>query len=62
MSSTLTERPIICGQGMQRKRRTEQLSVENGRFMELQSIKNDEASEVLAGQVKELTAANVIST
>ena len=35
-------RVTICGQGMQRKRRTEQLSFENGRVMELKIIKHDE--------------------
>ena len=40
-------RVIICGQGMQRKRRTEQLSFENGRVMELKLIKHDEALKEL---------------
>ena len=40
-------RIIICGQGMQRKRRTEQLSLENSRVMEVKFIKHD-------GAIKEL--------
>jgi len=38
---------IICRQGMQRKRRTEQLSLGNGKVMELKLIKHDEALKEL---------------
>ena len=54
LSSTLTERPIISGQGIQRKRWTEELNLGNGEVMKLNSIKHDEALEDLAGQLKEL--------
>ena len=36
-------RIIICRQGMQRKKRTEQLRLGNGKVMELKLIKHDEA-------------------
>ena len=39
MSSTLTERLLICGQGMQGKSWTEKLSLGNGEVMELELIK-----------------------
>ena len=38
----------ICGQGMQRNRRTEQLSLEKGEIMELKIIKHDEVLKGLA--------------
>ena len=47
-------RMIVCGQGVQWKRRTEQLSLENDRVIELKCIKNDQALKDLAGQLKEL--------
>ena len=53
---------IICGQRIQRKRRTEQLSVENSIVMEFKSIYNDGALADLAGQIKELNATNILST
>ena len=43
LSSTLIERLIICGQGMQRNRWTEKLSIGNGKVMELNLIKHDGA-------------------
>ena len=42
-------RIAICGKGMQRKKRTEQLSLRNGRAMELKLVKNDEALYELKG-------------
>ena len=38
---------IICGPGMQRKRRAGQLSLENGRVIELKLIKHDETLKEL---------------
>ena len=38
---------VICGQGMQRNRWTEQLSFGNGKVMELKLIKHDEALKEL---------------
>ena len=52
MSRKLTERLIIFGLGMLRKRWTGQLSLGNGEFMELKKIKHDEALKGLAGQLK----------
>ena len=49
----LIERLVIYGKVMQRKRRTEQPSIENGKVMELKLIKHDKALEGLAGQLKE---------
>ena len=46
-------RVIICGKGMQRKRRTEQLSFEHGRVMKLKLIKHDKALQELM-KLKEL--------
>ena len=40
-------RIIICGEGMQRERITEQLSLENGKVMELKLIEHDEALKEL---------------
>ena len=40
-------RMIICGQGIQRKRRIEQLNLENGRVEELKLIKHDETLKEL---------------
>ena len=45
--------PIICWQGIHRKRWTEQLSLGCGEVMELKLIKHDETLEDLAGQLKE---------
>ena len=45
-------RIIICGNEIQRHRRTEQLSPENGRVMEMQFIKNVGALKDLAGPLK----------
>ena len=36
-------RVLICRQGMQRKKKTEQLRLGNGKVMELKLIKHDEA-------------------
>ena len=55
-------RMIHCGQGMQSKRRTEKLSLENGIVTELKFIKNDKALKDPAGQLKELNATYIIST
>ena len=51
-SSTLTERLIMCGQGIQRKRWIEQLGLGNGEVMELKFIQNDEALKYFAEQLK----------
>ena len=53
LSSALTERPIICEQGIQRKGWTEELSLGDGEVMDLILIKQDEALEDLAKQLKE---------
>ena len=42
-SSTQRKLDRICGQGIQRKGRSEQLSLVNGEVMELKFIKHDEA-------------------
>ena len=47
---------IICGQGTERKIRTEQPSLENSRVVELTFLKNVEALYHIAGQIKELNA------
>ena len=41
------QKMIICRQGMQRKRRTEQLSLGNGKVMELKLVKHDDALQEL---------------
>ena len=58
LSSTLSERPIICGRGIQRKRWTEQLSIGNGKFMELKLTNG--ALNDLAVKLKELFSALTI--
>ena len=46
---------IVCGQGIQRKRWTEQLSLGNGKVMELKLIKHDKGlNEVAKGIMKRL--------
>ena len=55
-------RIIICAQGTQRKGRTEQLSLENGRAMELKFIRNDAVLKDLAGQLIELSTTKILST
>ena len=47
LSGSLTERLLICGQGMHVKSWTEQLSLGNGEVMELNLIKNDGALKEL---------------
>ena len=44
---------IICGQEMQRKRWTKQMSLGNGKVLELKLIKHDEVLKDPAGQLKE---------
>ena len=41
------QKMIICKQGIQRKRRTEQLGLGNGRVMELKLVKHDDALQEL---------------
>ena len=57
----LIERLVIYGKGMQRKRRTEQPSIENGKVMELKLIKHDKALEGLAGQLRNPEAPGLLS-
>ena len=45
---------IIFRKSMQSKRRTEHLSLGNGRVMELKLIKHDKVLKGLAGQLKEV--------
>ena len=53
-------RLTICGQRMQRRRKTEQRSLENGRFLELKFTMNYKAPEDLARQLKELNATSIL--
>ena len=62
VSITLTERFNICGQGMKRKRWTEQLSIGNDKVVELKLIKHDEALKDLTGLLKKLNAMIIITT
>ena len=54
-------RVIVLGEGMQRKKRTKQVSIKNGRFMEFTFIMNNSLLKGLAGQLKELNATSILS-